>query len=486
MAAEMNRSNLPLFADFIDGQFIASNQGGNTLDLVAPESGRQIGKIVESGKAGVGRAVAAASITFAANRKQSTHQRITWLNAAANALRNNAEEVASLICEDVGKPIRMARFETRRGVEFLELTAAALTQIGGETLPLDITGTGAEHIGFARHVPYGVVAAITPFNAPVNLLVQKVAPAVGAGNAVVAKPAIAGTRTALRLAQLFHDAGWPRNIFSVVTGDRDTAIALASHPDVRAVSFTGGTIAGDALARAAGAKKFVAELGSNAANIVMADADIETAAKKIASAAFEASGQQCISAQRVLVARPVLEAFLRRFTAAAQALNVGKADDPKTDVGPMVSEAAATRVMAMCDDALRMGARFVLQPRRNKATVSPGILVDVPTQARLWCEEVFGPIALVAPFDSVDDALRMANDSEFGLQGAVFTRDLAAALRFSEEFEVGALWINEATRFRLDNYPFGGMKRSGVGREGVRYAIEEFSQLKFTGITVET
>jgi acyl-CoA reductase-like NAD-dependent aldehyde dehydrogenase len=477
-------SPLPVFTDFVDGKYTSTDQTVRGPDLIAPQNGRLIGTIAESGTAGVDRAVAVATAAFATHRKQPTYQRIAWLNAAARALRNSGDEIAALICEDVGKPIRMARFEIKRGAEFLELTAAALTQLGGEILPLDINAPGAGHFGFARHVPFGVVAAITPFNAPINLLVQKIAPAIAAGNALIAKPAIAGTRTALRLAQLLDQCGWPKGLFSVVTGDRETAVALASHRDVRAVSFTGGTTAGDALARAAGAKKFVAELGSNAANLVLADADIEVAAKKIASAAFEASGQQCISAQRVLVARPVLEAFLQHFTVATQGLKVGKADDPATDVGPMVSKKSADRVMAMCADAMAKGARFILQPCQDEATVSPGILTDVPTDARLWREEVFGPIALVAAFDSIDEALAMANDSEFGLQGAVFTRELAAALRFSDDFDVGALWINEATRFRLDSYPFGGMKRSGVGREGVRYAIEEFSQIKFTGIFV--
>jgi acyl-CoA reductase-like NAD-dependent aldehyde dehydrogenase len=480
----MNRSQFQIFTDFVGGKRVAAEPAASVFDLIAPQSGQTIGQISESGKAGVDRAVGAALIAFTANRKQPTHQRITWLNAAAASLRATGDEIASLICEDVGKPIRMARFETKRGAEFLELTAAALTQMGGETLPMDITAPGANHIGIVKRVPYGVVAGITPFNAPVNLLVQKVAPAIAAGNAIVVKPALAGTRAALYLAQLFQDAGWPKDMFTVVTGDRETALALASHRDVRAVSFTGGTVAGDALARAGGAKKFVAELGSNAANIVMADADIETAAKKIASAAFEASGQQCISAQRILVARPALDKFLQHFTAAARTLNVGSAEDPKTDIGPMVSKASATRVMAMCGDAIAKGARFALEAHQDEAMVTPGILTDVPTEARLWREEVFGPIALVAAFDDIDDALHMANDSEFGLQGAVFTKDLATALRFSDDFEVGALWINEATRFRLDNYPFGGMKRSGVGREGVRYAIEEFSQIKFTGITI--
>jgi acyl-CoA reductase-like NAD-dependent aldehyde dehydrogenase len=271
---------------------------------------------------------------------------------------------------------------------------------------------------------------------------------------------------------------------TVLTGDKATAVALAAHPEVRMVSFTGGTSAGDALARASGAKKFVAELGSNAANIVLADADLDDAAKKIAGAAFEASGQQCISAQRVLVDKAVLDAFVAKFVAAAKSLKVGSAEDPATDVGPMVSSASADRVMAMCEEAIKRGAHYALEPRREGAVVSPGILVQVPYPARLWCEEVFGPIAIVTPFDGVDDALALANDSPFGLQGAVFTQDLRAAFRFSEDFDVGALWVNEASRFRLDLYPFGGVKRSGFGREGVRYAIEEFSQVKFTGLRI--
>ncbi|MBP7066502.1 aldehyde dehydrogenase family protein, partial [Ferrovibrio sp.] len=324
--------------------------------------------------------------------------------------------------------------------------------------------------------------AITPFNAPVNLLVQKVAPAIAAGNAVVDKPAPAGTRTALRLAELFQAAGWPDGLFNVVTGDRAAALAVSAHPDVRAVSFTGGTAAGEALARAAGAKKFLAELGSNAANIVLADADLSAAAAKIARAGFEASGQQCISAQRVLVDRAVLAAFTPLFVEAVAGLRVGPVADAATDIGPMVSFAAADRVSAMVQDAVVHGAELLLAPRREGALLSPAILLNVPAEARLWREEAFGPVVAIVPFDGIDQAIALANDSPFGLQGAVFTNNLAHAFRFSEEFEVGSLWVNEASRFRLDMYPFGGVKQSGVGREGVRYAIEELSQIKFTGI----
>jgi acyl-CoA reductase-like NAD-dependent aldehyde dehydrogenase len=466
---------------FINGVTAAAGPDG--LDLVRPQDGRVHARLAESGERGVAAAVEASNPAAARARKASLHERSQWLKSAAAALAGHAEAIAAIISEDVGKPIRVARIETRRGVEFIEACAGAVLHLsGGEVLPVDAAPNGAGHFGFTRRVPYGIVGAITPFNAPVNLLVQKVAPAVAAGNAVIVKPAPAGTRTALLLAKLFLEAGWPEGLFNVVTGDRLTATALAAHPDVGVVTFTGGTAAGEALVRAAGVKKFVSELGSNAANIVMADADISDAAKKIAAAAFEASGQQCISAQRVLVERPVLDAFVAQFADAAALLRVGPAGNPETDVGPMVHRASADRVMAMVADALEHGARFALEPRQDACTISPGILLDVPEAARLWREEVFGPVAIVVPFDCADEALRLANDSPFGLQGAVFTASLATAMRFSEEFDVGALWINEASRFRLDMYPFGGMKLSGTGREGVRYAIEEMSQIKFTGM----
>ena len=473
-------STNPVYVSQIDG--VSCPTGQQEFPLVAPETGAIIGAIREAGTEGVHAAVASAKTALSLIRRSPVHQRIAWLQMCGRALSSASEEIAALICEDVGKPIRLARFEVKRGVEFIEACAAALPQINGEVLPVDATVPGTGHIGFTRHVPYGIVAGITPFNAPVNLLVQKFAPALAAGNAFICKPAPAGTRTALRLAAMFTEAGLPKGLFNVVTGDRETACALAAHADVSVVSFTGGTEGGDALARLAGAKKFLAELGSNAANIVLADARIEEAARKIAGAAFEASGQPCISAQRVLVERSVIARFLETFKEAALALKVGSAKDPSTDVGPMVNARAAERVMSFSEDALARGACAVLKPTREGAIVSPGIFTDVPQDARLWCDEVFGPLALVMPFDTVEEALALANNSPFGLQGAVFTQSLPNAMRFADEFDVGALWINEASRFRLDLYPFGGVKRSGVGREGVRYAIEEYSQVKFIGI----
>src|SRR5580704_17488514 len=401
-------------SSFIPGASVAA---ASQTEFRRPQDGTVIGRIDEAGKAGVDAAVISAREAFRRHRKAPLATRVEWLKAAAKAVRVHAAELADLISEDVGKPIRMARFEANRGAEFIEACAAAAPQLKGEVLSLDAAAAGAGLIGMTRRVPFGVIAGITPFNAPVNLLLQKVAPAVAVGNAIVVKPALAGARVALRLAELFLSAGWPQGLFNVVTGDKDTAIALASHRDIAAISFTGGTAAGNDLARAAGARKFLAELGSNAANIVLADADLALAASRIASAGFDASGQQCISAQRELVDSAVLDGFLPRFVTAARALKVGPPSDAATDIGPVVHEGAAERVMAMVANAVERGAKLALTPERSGATISPGILTGVTRDSRLWNEEVFGPIVLVTAFDGVDQAIELANDSDFGLQG---------------------------------------------------------------------
>ncbi|HVR50112.1 MAG TPA: aldehyde dehydrogenase family protein [Pseudorhodoferax sp.] len=465
---------------FIDGQRCAA---GGAQFLFAPAAAPQAGyAIAETSAEQVDAAVQAAHRRFMATRPSALADRIDILERLATAIATESETLAALISHDVGKPIRVARGEVGRGLEFVRACTAAAGQIGGEVIPVDAVRPGVGRFGFTRRVPYGVVGAITPFNAPINLLVQKLAPALAAGNTVVAKPAPPATRTALHLAEALVRQGVAPGVFNVVTGDRAAATALAAHPRVPVVSFTGGVAAAESLLRHTGVRKFVSELGSSAANIVLADADLDSAAQKIAGAAFEASGQQCISAQRVIVDRRVYPAFVERFVAAALALRVGRPEDEDCSIGPMVSQASADRVMALCEDALRHGARALLPIVREGLTVHPLVLADLAPAARLWHEEVFGPVAVLLAADDAEHALRLANDSPFGLQGALFTRDLGQIFRFADEFDVGSMWVNEASRFRLDMYPFGGMKHSGVGREGVRYAIEELSQLKFTGI----
>jgi len=450
--------------------------------LISPVDETVAAQIVESDAGIIDLAVKNAHGAFVCHRESTVATRIGWLNAAADEVEKSEKPIVESLIRSIGKPRRAATFEAKRGPQFLRACAAQLPHLAGEVLPMDITPMGAGRFGFTTRIPYGVVATITPFNAPANLLAQKLAPALAMGNAVVAKPSPPGTEVTLIYAEALKRAGVPDGFLNVVPGGREAAQLLVAHTMVAAVTITGGTAAGRELARAAGAKKFVAELGSNAANIVCADADLADAAQRIASAAFEASGQQCISAQRVIVERPVYERFLELFVAASKKLKVGNPEDPATDVGPMVSRAAADRVSDMIEDAVKKGARLLLAPTRDRCILGPAIVADPPSGARLLLEEAFGPVVTVQAADSVDAALALANASEFGLQGACFTSNLDTAFKISRKFNVGSLWVNEASRFRLDTYPFGGVGSSGYGREGVRYAMEEMSQWKFTGI----
>ena len=464
--------------------------GGKTKDfpnatvapLVSPVDETVVADMVDADAAAVDAAVTNAHAAYLANLEVPTSKRVEWLMAAADAADKIEPQVVDALIRVLGKPKRAATFEHRRSGVFMRACAAQLPHMNGEVLPLDLTPLGANRFGFTSRIPYGVVAAITPFNAPSNMVTQKVAPALAMGNAVVVKPSPTGAEVAVMLAEAFKKAGVPDGMFNVVTGGRDTAKALAAHPLVQAVTLTGSTAAGHDLARAAGAKKFVGELGSNAANIVCADADLADAAQRLAAAGFEASGQQCISAQRVIVESKVFDAFLDALVTAAKKLKVGDPSDPTTDVGPMVNRAAADRVEQMIADAVAKGAKLVLKPERKGCILGPAILANAPGDARLMREEAFGPVVVVQPVENLDAALALANSSEFGLQAACFTSNLDTAFKVSRKLKAGALWINEASRFRLDTYPFGGVGSSGFGREGVRYAMEELSQWKFTGI----
>jgi acyl-CoA reductase-like NAD-dependent aldehyde dehydrogenase len=473
-------NDIPRLMPWIGGT--ADAAGAQFSPLVSPIDETVASHMVESDAGIIDAAVKHAHRAYVANQDATIAKRLAWLTAAADAMDQIEAELVRSLIRVIGKPRRAATFEAKRAGAFIRACAAQLPHLNGEVLPLDVAANGAGRFGFTMRIPYGVVAAITPFNGPVNLLIQKVAPAIAVGNAVVVKPSPPGTEVALLMAQAMKKAGLPDGLFNVVPGGRDTAKLLVAHPLVAAVTVTGSTAAGNELARAAGAKKFVGELGSNAANIVCADADLADAATRIAGAGFEASGQQCISAQRVIVERAVFERFLEQFVAAAKKLKVGDPEDAATDVGPMVSSAAADRVEAMIADAVQKGAKLVLKPERRGAILGPAIVAEAPPEARLMREEAFGPVVVVQPVANVDEALALANSSEFGLQGACFTKSLDTAFKVSRKLNVGSLWINDASRFRLDTYPFGGVGSSGFGREGVRYTMEELSQWKFTGM----
>src|SRR5215470_12623772 len=346
--------------------------------LISPIDETVAAQIVESDAEIVDLAVKSAHAAYLANRESTVAARVAWLNAAADEVEKSEKPIVESLVRAIGKPRRAATFEAKRGPQFLRACAMQLPHMLGEVLPMDITPMGAGRFGFTTRIPYGVVAVITPFNAPANLLAQKLAPALAMGNAVIAKPSPPGTEVTLLYAEALKRAGVPDGLFNVTPGGRETALSLVAHALVAAVTMTGGTAAGRELARTAGAKKFVAELGSNAANIVCADADLADAAQRIAAAAFEASGQQCISAQRVIVEQKVFDAFLDPFVAAARKLKVGDPNDSATDVGPMVNRAAADRVEQMVADAVAKGAQLVLKPERKGCILGPAILAAAP------------------------------------------------------------------------------------------------------------
>lgn len=447
----------------------------------APFDGRHVADVEQADTADVDRAVAVADEAWKAHRRTPAHERAAWLRAAADALEASTDVLVDSLVAVVGKPRKLAVFEVKRGPALLRQCAEEISRMHGENLNLDGVPGGDGRWGVTRREPFGVVAAVTPFNAPVNLLLQKLGPALAMGNAVIVKPAPEGAVIALQIAEAIADAV-PPGLVNVLPGGPEVALDLVARPEVRAVTLTGGVAAGEAVLAAAGLKPVGLELGSNAPNIVCADADVERAAKDIALAAFGASGQQCISAQRVIVERPVLDTFLEAFTGAAEQLVVGDPADPATDLGPLVNERARDRVRRHLEDAEERGGKVVLDGRADDLTFGPSVVRDVPSDALLLREEVFGPVAVVIAVDSLDEAIEAANDSELGLQASCFTTDLASAMRAAEDLRAGSVWINEPTRFRLDTYPFGGYGKSGIGREGVRYAMEALSQLKFVGL----
>jgi acyl-CoA reductase-like NAD-dependent aldehyde dehydrogenase len=468
---------------WIDAQAWRPDGGTDRSGVVVnPWTGATAAVLAFSGTAGVEAAVAGARAAFAAHRDATRAARSGWLEAAAAAIEADRDALVALMVAMIGKPRKAAAFEVGRSAAFLRACARHLHDMGGEVVPLDTTPAGAGRIGMAERVPHGVVLGVTPFNAPANLLVQKVGPAIATGNAIIVKPAPEGAAVALRIAHLFHQAGLPPGLFQVVLGDAQEALALAAHGGVDVVTLTGGTAAGEALARAAGIKPFLGELGGNSPNIVCADADIADAAARIAPSAFEASGQQCISTQRIIVDARVHDDFRAALLARTAALRVGDPALPDTDVGPVVHARSADRIMGMIEDAVADGATLLTDPARDGCLIHPTLLEGAPRSARIVQHEVFGPVAVLIRAEGVEDAIAKANDCAFGLQAACFTRDLDTAFRVGRALRVGSVWINEASRFRLDTYPFGGFGQSGSGREGVKYAMDEMTTWKFLGI----
>jgi acyl-CoA reductase-like NAD-dependent aldehyde dehydrogenase len=478
----MSEPTAPRGGVFIDGQERAGT--GDLLDVRHPFDDSLVGQVQTASVEDVAEAVASAARASEQHmRRMPAHERARILRGAATYIRDDVENLARAVVMESGKPIRDARREAGRASDLFELAADLVSTLQGEVLTMDAMRGGENRFGFTQRVPVGVIAALVAFNSPINLSVNKIAPAIAAGNSVVLKPASKTPFSGLFLAQALKAGGLPDGGLNVVIGGGErVGTSQVSDPRVRMVTFTGSVKAGLAITRAAGIKKMALELGSNSANIVCVDADIPAAAKSLATSAYLSSGQACIAAQRLIVHADVYDRFVEAFVAAARAMTIGDPLDDATEIGPMVTERDIVRVLGWIDEAKARGAQVLAGGDRIGNTINPTLVADVPADASLACEEAFAPVATIATFRTIEEAVALANDSPFGLQGGVYTTDLATAMYFAKEFEVGALWINDSSRYRQDNYPFGGLKLSGLGREGVRYAMEEMTEVRFVGM----
>jgi acyl-CoA reductase-like NAD-dependent aldehyde dehydrogenase len=411
--------------------------------------------------------------------KLTAYERWKILRKAADLMAARNDEFGQMISKEEGKIIAEGRGEASRAVETMMGSAEEAKRLHGETVPLDADPTGSKKLGFTLRVPCGVVAAIAPFNFPLNLVCHKVGPALAAGNTVIVKPASDTPLSAIKLTEVLLEAGLPPEGIQCITGPGgEIGDALVADRRVRKVTFTGSREVGDRICRTAGIKKVTMELGSNSPVIVMPDADLEKVGAVLAMTGYGNAGQTCISTQRVLAAKNIYSDFLGVLKPKVEALTTGNQLDEKSKVGPMVKESEAVRVDEWISEAVEGGARLVAGGGRRGAFYVPAVVADVHPDMRISRDELFGPAVAVTPFDTIDEAIALANDSVYGLAAGIFTENVEWAMKFAREAEAGNLHVNWGSQWRVDLMPYGGLKDSGFGKEGPRYAVEEMSELK--------
>lgn len=449
------------------------------IDVRNPYNNELIDTVPSGDKEDIEAALRAAEEGFRISRSLPVHERISILRRAAEIIRSRQEEFARTIATEGSKTIREARKEASRCVDTITISAEEARRIVGETIPFDSRPGSENRVGYYYRFPIGIIAAITPFNDPLNLVAHKVGPAIAGGNAVVLKPATVTPLSALKLTEVLIEAGLPWKILNVVTGyGSRIADYLVTDPRIRMISFTGGTEAGLEIVRKAGLKKIGMELGSNSPVIVMDDADLKKAVELSVSGAFWAVGQNCIGVQRIYVHEAVYDEFEKRFVARTKKMKVGFQLDEDTDMGPMITEGEAARVEEWIKEAVAMGAEVLAGGKRKGTLVEPTVFRNMPEAAKLNSEEVFGPVVNLYKVSSLDEAIGLANNVKYGLHAAIFTRSLDNAFKAIGELDVGGVIVNDSTDYRIDMMPFGGVKWSGLGREGIKFALLEMTEPK--------
>jgi aldehyde dehydrogenase (NAD+) len=458
--------------------------GDTEMTVVNPYTGTTAGTVAVPSVDQIEEAVAAAHAVSAEAAALPAHARADALDHVSRRLGERAEEIARTITAESGKPIKWARAEVGRAVSVFRWAAEEARRDSGELQRLDTDPGGTGRMALVRRVPHGPVLGISPFNFPLNLVAHKIAPAIAVGAPIILKPAPATPMTALLLGEIIAETALPGGMVSVLPMPNDRAATLLTDERLPVISFTGGQF-GWELQKLAPHKHVTLELGGNAAAVVLDDADLDWAAKRVALFGNNQAGQVCIGVQRVVVTDAVHDEFVSRLVDEVEALGVGDPADPATDVGPLVNEDAAVRVAAWIDEAVDAGAKLRTGGTRDGVTVAPAVLTDVPADAKVVREEVFGPVLVVQRVADTDEAFATVNDSDFGLQAGVFTRDLPTAFRAHRELEVGGVVIGDVPTFRADQMPYGGVRKSGVGKEGVRSAMTDLTYervLVLTGI----
>ena len=467
----------------IDGRWLAT---GEWIEVKNKYSGASLGAVAAAGRAQVDAALEAARRGAAAMAEMPAHRRAAILGRAAELIRERSEDLALLLAAEAGKALKFARAEVDRAGWTFQTASEEARRLHGETIPLDGLPAGEGYFGFYTRRPVGVIAAISPFNFPLNLVAHKVAPALAAGNGVVLKPATTTPLSAVKLCEILIEAGLPPGAINLLVGSGATVGEwMVSDSRVDKVTFTGSPAVGRRITQIAGIKKITLELGNTSPVIVAPDADLAYAAKRCAVGAYYNSGQVCISVQRIYSQRPVYDSFTDSFIRASEAMVVGDPLDDRVDVGPMIDVREAERIEGWVKEAQAGGARVLTGGKRDGGVYWPTVLTDVSPEMKVVAEEAFAPIASVIACDDFEEALRQADATEFGLQVGVFTRDIGRVLQAVRRLNFGGVIINDTPAFRVDHMPYGGNRQSGLGREGVRFAMEEMTNIQLVAIRTE-
>lgn len=472
------------------GSFIGNEELKNgdrkIIEVLNPYDQTKIGEILSATKEEVSLAVENAHEVFQNTMKtMPAHARSLILRKAAALLEEKQERFAQLLVKEAGKPIVEARGEVGRAIQVLQFASEGAKNLNGEQIVLDNAIGGESQLGLAKRVPIGVIAAITPFNFPLNLVLHKVAPAIAAGNTIVLKPAEKTPFSSVALYELLKEAGLPSGALNIVNGAGvDLVETLVTHPLVKKVTFTGSGAVGWKIQEMAKGKKVTLELGSNAPNIIFDDANIDNAVNAILMGGYTFAGQACVSAQRIYVHHSIYDTFLEKIIDRVSQLKIGNPMEESTQLGPMITEDAAIRAEQWINEAVQGGAIVRTGGKRNGSILEPTIIEKVSPEMKVVCAEVFAPIIAVMPFTNEEEVIEWANDSQYGLQAGVFTTDINRALKIADRLDMGGVWINEVSIKRYDHIPYGGVKQSGMGKEGIHYSIQEMTDIKFIGIKI--